>query len=104
MFEVVNFFRPYHVILGCSCYIKFKAIPSYTYLKLMIPGPVGVITMEAKNQRALDYEQDNIELATATVMVAELRVLSLREPSVSTSLAMPPSFSAFKRAEDAKTV
>jgi hypothetical protein len=30
------------------------AIPSYTYLKLKIPEPTGVITMEAKAQRALD--------------------------------------------------
>jgi hypothetical protein len=56
MFEVVNFSGAYHVILGWLCYVKFIAIPSYTYLKLKIPGPVGVITVEAKTQRALDCE------------------------------------------------
>jgi hypothetical protein len=32
----------------------FMAIPSYTYLKLKIPGSIDVITVEAKTQRALD--------------------------------------------------
>jgi hypothetical protein len=47
-FEVVDFSSPYHVILGWPCYVIFMAIPSYTYLKLKIPGPAGVITVEAK--------------------------------------------------------
>jgi hypothetical protein len=49
-FEVVDFFRPYHIILGQQCYIKFMAIPNYTYLKLTIPGPASVITVEDKTQ------------------------------------------------------
>jgi hypothetical protein len=32
------------------------AIPSNAFLKLMIHGPTGVITVEAKMKRALDYE------------------------------------------------
>jgi hypothetical protein len=67
VFEVVEFSGTYHIILGHPCYIKFMVIPSYTYLKLKIPGPAGVINMEAKAQRALDCEQDNIELAAAVV-------------------------------------
>jgi hypothetical protein len=55
-FEVVDFSRPYHVIPGRPCYIKFMVIPSYAYLKLKIPEPTGVITMVAKTQRALDCE------------------------------------------------
>jgi hypothetical protein len=47
-FEVINLSRPYHIILGRSCYVKFMAIPNYTYLKLKILGPNGVTTMEAK--------------------------------------------------------
>jgi hypothetical protein len=48
MFKVVDFSRPYHVIQGMPCYVKFMAIPSYAYQKLKIPGPKGVITMEAR--------------------------------------------------------
>jgi hypothetical protein len=50
VFEVVNFSGPYHIILGQPCYVKFMAIASYTYLKLKIPRPVGVITVETKTQ------------------------------------------------------
>jgi hypothetical protein len=46
-FEVVDFSEPYHVILGRLCFVKFMTIPIYTYLKLKITGPAGIITMEA---------------------------------------------------------
>jgi hypothetical protein len=49
-FEVVDFFGPYHVILGWPCYIKLMAIPSYAYLKLKIQGPIDIIIVEAKAQ------------------------------------------------------
>jgi hypothetical protein len=55
-FEVVDFFGPYHIILGRPCYVKFMAIPNYGYLKLKIPRPTRVITVEAKTQRAMDCE------------------------------------------------
>jgi hypothetical protein len=48
VFEVVDFSGPYYIILGRPCYVKFMAIPSYTYLQLKIPEPSGVITVEAK--------------------------------------------------------
>ena len=35
-FEVVGFPRTYHTILGRPCYVKFMAVPNYTYLKLKI--------------------------------------------------------------------
>jgi hypothetical protein len=53
------------------------AIPSYAYLKLKISGPTGLITVEAKTQRALDCEWDNIELAATAVAMTKLRELSL---------------------------
>jgi hypothetical protein len=48
VFKVVDFSRPYHIILGQPCYVKFMAIPGYTYLKFKILGPTDIITMEAK--------------------------------------------------------
>ena len=44
-FEVVRFHGTYHAILGRPCYAKFMAVPNYTYLKLKVPGPCGVITI-----------------------------------------------------------
>ena len=35
----------YHAILGRPAYAKFMEVPNYTYLKLKMPGPNGVITM-----------------------------------------------------------
>ena len=45
-FKVVGFHGTYHTMLGCPCYAKFMAIPIYTYLKLKMPGPYGVITID----------------------------------------------------------
>jgi hypothetical protein len=103
-FEVVDFFGPYHIILGWPCYVKFMAIPSYANLKLKIPGPARVIIVEAKTQRALDCEQDNIELAAATIATTELRELSLRIPTAPPSLTIPTTSSIFKTDEDAMAV
>ena len=44
-FEVVGFHGTYHAILGRPCYAKFMAVPNYTYLKLKMLGPCGVITI-----------------------------------------------------------
>jgi hypothetical protein len=51
-FEVVGFHRSYHAILGQPCYVKFMAVPNYTYLKLKMPGPRGIITVGTSFQRA----------------------------------------------------
>jgi hypothetical protein len=40
---VVRFHETYHAILGRPCYVKFMAIPNYTYLKLKMLGPCGII-------------------------------------------------------------
>ena len=44
-FEVVGFHGTYNAILGRPYYVKFMAIPNYTYLKLMMLGPCEVITI-----------------------------------------------------------
>jgi hypothetical protein len=55
-FEVVGFSGSYHAILGRQAYTKFMAVPNYTYLKLKIPGPKGIITVGPTYQRT--YECD----------------------------------------------
>jgi hypothetical protein len=103
-FEVVDFSDPYHVILGLPCYIKFIAIPSYTYLKLKILGQVDIITMEAKTQRALDREQSSIELSAVAVAATELKEMCLSEPPSSINPSMSSMPDSFKVAKDAKIV
>ena len=51
-FEVVGFRGTYHAIIGRSGYAKFMAIPNYTYLKLKMPGPKGVITVSSSDEHA----------------------------------------------------
>ena len=53
-FEVVDFPGSYHAILGRPCYAKFMAVPNYTYLKLKMPGPGGVITIGTSFQHAYE--------------------------------------------------
>jgi hypothetical protein len=45
-FEIVGFLGTYHAILGRLAYAKFMAVPNYTYLKLKMPRPKGVITID----------------------------------------------------------
>ena len=75
-FEVVDFLGSYHTILGRPCYAKFMAIPNYTYLKLKMPGPSGVITIESTYEHAYDCDVECIEYAEALVE-AETLILNL---------------------------
>jgi hypothetical protein len=42
-FEVVEISSPYHALLDRLALAKFVAVPHYTYLKMKLPGPHGVI-------------------------------------------------------------
>ena len=50
----------YHALLDRSCFAKFMVVPNYTYLKLKMLGPKGVITVEGSFEQAYYYEQDSI--------------------------------------------
>ncbi|XP_066365645.1 uncharacterized protein [Miscanthus floridulus] len=66
-FEVVGFKGTYHVILGWPCYAKFMAVPTYTYLKLKMLGPNGVITVESTYEHAYDCDGECIKYTEAVV-------------------------------------
>ena len=66
-FKVVMFHGTYHAILGRPCFAKFMAVPNYTYLKLKMPGPCGVITIDTSFQRAYECEVECCEHAAAIV-------------------------------------
>ncbi|XP_066385380.1 uncharacterized protein [Miscanthus floridulus] len=74
-FEVVRFHGTYHAILGHPCYSKFMAIPNYTYLKLKMTGPYGVITIGISFQRAYECEVECYEHAAAIVASRELAAI-----------------------------
>ena len=74
-FEVVGFHGTYHAILGHPCYVKFMAVPNYTYLKLKMSGPRWVITVGTSFQRAYKCEVECCEHATAIVASKELAAI-----------------------------
>ena len=76
-FKMVGFHGTYHAILGRPCYVKFMAIPNYTYLKLKMPGPCGVFTIGTSFQHAYECEVECCEHATAIVTSKEL--VAIRE-------------------------
>ena len=56
---MVDFLGSYHTILGWPCYAKFMAIPNYTYLKLKMLGPNGVITMGSAFSHAFTCDREH---------------------------------------------
>ncbi|XP_066351669.1 uncharacterized protein [Miscanthus floridulus] len=74
-FEVVGFPRTFHAILGHPCHAKFMAVPNYTYLKLKMSGPHGVITVSTSFQHAYKCEVECCGHTTAIIASRELTAL-----------------------------
>ena len=55
-------------------------IPNYTYLKLKMPGPRGVITVASCFRRTYQCEMDNCELASAVLASKELALIRIETP------------------------
>jgi hypothetical protein len=66
-FEVVGFSGMYHAILRRPAYAKFMAGPNYTYLKLKIPGPKGIITVGPTYQRTYNCNVECFQFTEATI-------------------------------------
>ena len=71
-FKVVDWKGVYHAILGCPAYAKFMAVPIYTYLKLKLPGPNGVITVNGSFEQAYVSSREYYDLTTTAANSAEL--------------------------------
>jgi hypothetical protein len=81
---VVGFRGTYHAVLGRPCYAKFMAIPNYTYLKLKMPGPNGVITVGSTHRHMYECDMECVEyaeaLAESEALIADLEYLSKEVP------------------------
>lgn len=62
----------YHPILGRPAYAKFMTVPNYTYLKLKLPGPNGVITVSGSFEQAYTSSREYFDLASTAANAAEL--------------------------------
>ena len=78
------------------------AVPNYTYLKLKMPGPHGVITVDTSFQRAYECEVECCGHATAIVASRELA--ALREEVVEETPDAKRSFGSFESVEGSKEV
>jgi hypothetical protein len=83
-FEVVGFRGTYHAVLGRPCYAKFMAVPNYTYLKLKMPGPNGVIPVGSTYRHVYECDMECVEyaeaLAESEALIADLECLSKEVP------------------------
>jgi hypothetical protein len=70
IFDIVPFHSGYHALLGRTVFARFNAVPHYAYLKLKMPGPKGVITINGNTERSLRTEEHTAALA-AEVQAAE---------------------------------
>ena len=50
-------------LLGRTVFACFNAVPHYAYLKLKMPGPHGVITVNGNTERSLHMEEHTAALA-----------------------------------------
>jgi hypothetical protein len=82
---VVGFRETYHAVLGIPCYAKFMVVPNYTYLKLKMPGPNGVITVGSTYRHAYECDVECVEYAEALseseTLITDLESLSKEVPN-----------------------
>ena len=103
-FEVVNFLGSYHTILGRPCYARFMVIPNYTYLKLKMLGPNGVITVSSAFSHAFECDHEHYELATEVINSSELLQLGESSTPVVPDCNKPTSSTAFCPLKETKAV
>ncbi|XP_066323236.1 uncharacterized protein [Miscanthus floridulus] len=94
----------YHAILGRPCYAKFMAIPNYTYLKLKMPRPNGVITMNNAFSHTFMCDHEHFELAIAVINSSELPWLGESLTPAVLDYNKPTSSMAFHLHEETKAV
>ena len=92
----------YHAILGRPCYAKFIAIPNYTYLKLKMPGPCGVITIGTSFQCVYECEVECCE--HAVTIVASKELAAIRNEVVEEAPNPKQSTGSFEPVEGTKEV
>jgi hypothetical protein len=101
-FEVLGFHGTYHAILGRPCYAWFMAVPNYTYLKLKMPSPNGVITVRPSYEHA--YECD-VECVGHGEAILESVTLAVNLDGLAKEIPDPKRHAGnFEPAEDIKLV
>jgi hypothetical protein len=101
-FEVAGFRGAYHTILGRPCYAKFMAVLNYTYLKMKMTGPNGVITVGSSIEHAIDCNVECVEhaesLALDEALVANME--NMVNKDLSSTAKHAGSFEATKQTKE----
>ena len=63
IFDIGPFRSGYHALLGRTAFARFNAVAHYAYLKLKMPGPRGVITVNGNTERSVCTEEHTEALA-----------------------------------------
>ena len=79
-------------------------IPNYTYFKLKMPGPNGVITMSSAFSHAFTCDREHFELVTAIINSSKLPWLEKSSNPVVPDYNKPTSSTAFRPLEETKAV
>ena len=85
-------------------YTRFMAIPNYTYLKLKMLGPNGVITISSAFSHAFMCDREHYELVTMVVNSSELPRLGESSTPAVPDCNKPTSSMAFRPFEETKMV
>src|SRR3954464_11471673 len=64
-FEVLDWQSQYHALLGRPAFAQFMAVLHYAYLKLKMPGPAGVITVNESFTKSDQCDRDFHKVVTA---------------------------------------
>ena len=80
------------------------AVPNYTYLKLKLPGPNGVITVSGSFERAYVSSREYFDLATTAANSAELGQLRAATPECRPDPGKPSQAPTFVSTDETKSV
>ena len=86
MNAVVPFRNDYHALLGRTSFARFNAVVHYAYLKLKMPDPRSVITVNGNMERSLHTEEHRaaIEAEVQSGPIKPHTSLAIRPPDFST--------------------
>jgi hypothetical protein len=80
------------------------AVPNYTYLKLKLPGPNGVITVSGSFEQAYASSREHFDLATTAANSAELGQLCATTAECYPDPGKPSQAPTFVSTEETKSV
>ncbi|XP_034586601.1 uncharacterized protein [Setaria viridis] len=104
-FEVADFEKSYHAILGRPDLAKFIAIPHYVYLVLKMLGPKEVLSLCGDLKRSYDCDMEAVALAATTqVPNSIMQVFAASKKLSNEELEIPEKKSGAAKVKLAKEV